>query len=194
MNARPAFHQWREWTHINQTFSLSQTCFTLLSQHCGQLISGGFGNACIAMWSTKRERADPSFFSPCSLAPDKVEPWWIAEAKCSAEWSWRSGARSCRELPAPLYLPWRKEWPAAAAEPFSLTSIGSLWKEPGQGSWIRRKKVRNGSWGGEEGRKREVGGSEGSYREERGYGVCVSPHCAWSSWAWTATEERSGLV
>lgn len=145
MNTRLTFHQWREWTHINQTFSLSQTCFSLHSRHCGgQLISGGFGNACIAMWSTKREKGDPSFFSvlPCS---------WQSRAlvnsggKRGAEWSWRSGARSCRELPAPLYLPGRKERPAAAAEPFSLTSIETLWKEPGKVSWIQREKVRNGS-------------------------------------------------
>jgi len=46
--------------------------------------------------------------------------------KGRAEWIWRSGAHSCRELPTSLYLPWRKDWPAAAAEPFSLTSIETL--------------------------------------------------------------------
>lgn len=53
--------------------------------------------------------------------------------KSRAEWSQRSGAHSCRELPAALYLPWRKERPAAASEAFSLPSIETLWKEPEQG-------------------------------------------------------------
>lgn len=74
--------------------------------------------------------------------------------KSGAEWSQRSGAHSCRELPAALYLPWRKERPAAASEAFSLPFN----RDPVKGAqtglcWIQRgKRVRNGSQGGKGGR------------------------------------------
>ena len=55
--------------------------------------------------------------------------------KGSVEWKRRNGAHSCRELPAPLYLLWRKEWPAAAAEPFSPDFNRDLMKGPWMG-WL----------------------------------------------------------
>lgn len=79
MNTSLTFHQWREWTRINQPFSLSQTCFSLHLRLCGgQLISGGFGSACMAMWSTKREKGDPSFYPVLSCS-------WQSRASVNSE-------------------------------------------------------------------------------------------------------------
>ena len=86
-----------------------------------------------------------------------------SKGKGRAEWSRRSGARSCRELPAPLYLAWRKEWPAAASEPFSLSFNRSLVKGAQTGK-LNTERERE--------RERECVewnyGSKGRRRKERG--------------------------
>lgn len=70
MKRRLTFHQRREWTWINQTFSLLRTCFSLHSQRCGgQLISERLWEGLYSHVEYKdREKSDPSFFSvlPCS--------------------------------------------------------------------------------------------------------------------------------
>lgn len=146
------------------------------------------------MWSTKREKGDPSFFSvlPCSWQSRALVN---SKGKGRAEWSWRSGARSCRELPAPLYLPWRKEWPAAASQPFSPGFNRRLVKRA-QAGYLNTKREKDREWGME---VREVWKEmKGGVGEARGYRVCISsslcPHCVQNSWSWSVTERKSNLV
>lgn len=84
--------------------------------------------------------------------------------KSGAEWSRRSGARSCRELPVPLYLPWRKDWPAAAAEPFFPARLQWGLCEKGlDGVAIeyRGMEVKEGREGRKEGREQREGSGVG---------------------------------
>lgn len=84
--------------------------------------------------------------------------------KSGAEWSRRSGARSCRELPVPLYLPWRKDWPAAAAEPFFPARLQWGLCEKGlDGVAIeyRGMEVKEGREGRKEGREKREGSGGG---------------------------------
>lgn len=198
MNRRLTFHQWSEWTRINQTFSfytnLLRSPLTTLQR--ALLIRGGFGEGLHGYVEHKGRWS--LLFPPCALASDKVGPRWMAEAKAELNGAGRRGARSCRELPAPPYLPWWKEWPAAAAEPFSPASIETLWKEPGQGSWIQRGRGSEEWKLGWEGRKRRGRGAGGVIGSREGTEVCISPslcpRCAPSSWGRRVTEKRSSLV
>lgn len=118
-----------------------------------------------------------------------------------AEWSRRSGARSCRELPAPLYLPRRKEGPAAAAEPFSP----GFNRDPVKGArtgWLNAGRESEEWKLGREGRKKKERGvgEGGSNWEEKTVQslhkpIVMPPLCAeLSGLVCGREEEQLGLI